>query len=171
MRKVELQIFTRFEDVTRDSVEAYIMEAAETDRGMTDQEYQWLYKNNISWPLIKKDEGEKFANAVANGGKWQEIKTFMPPLKEAIERYMTVMDWLKYIDGKNAPRDRRIVFYGARSKIVTNSSQLNIPFVKRYAGTGLHRATLHKTYNKSLDKIVRGLLNKINKLDGYGKII
>ena len=146
---------------TTDNVREFIIEAADTLHRLPDPERGYLFQTKVCWPLMMKDPGEEFANAVNNNGKWEEVKVRMgPPTREALGRYEMVMGWLQYITGSSEVRDRKIVFFACYSMARFKRQTINWSMVQNMIGARLHPRSMRRIYTLGLEKIAGKLTSQ-----------
>lgn len=92
-------------------VESRIVQAMWTLSRLPDPDNR--FNGSGGWPQYIQDPNDRFANAVANGGKWDDIRPRPPlPSSRAIDAMDEPLDWLKLLPSTQA----RIVAVAAGTK-------------------------------------------------------
>jgi len=86
-----------FTDAHRRQIETQLREAFQTLRTLPDRDWSWLNSGKRSaWPDTLRQAAEVFANAVAQGGRHEDMPApRIPPTPGQIDRMLPTLLWLR----------------------------------------------------------------------------
>lgn len=126
----------------------WVLSRLPNDRGIN-----FARRNGIDY---MQDREDRFANAVAAGGKWEQMRPQpSSPSGREIDAMHEPLDWLRYLDRSQA----RLLSAGAQSKKgdVDRNISWNRVKARMPEFDGLTVVTLHRRYRQALREIVTEL--------------
>lgn len=133
-----------------DAIEARLVEAIWVLKRLPDHEAVYVYGHRRNGMAYVHDPAERFANAVANEGRWEPERTREPvPSGRAIDRMQGTLDWLRLL-----PRDEAaIVFAACSSKHGDPAANVSWRKVRAFCGLNVTRQRLAQIYEAGLRTI------------------